>query len=59
MAQPHGIRESLWHEFLSRHHLGDQEQEAFVAYLTRIGALPVERVEDLEDDYLDFLATGG
>ena len=59
MADHPSIDRGLWLAFLQRHHLGTQEQEDFLVYLTRTGALPIRSVQDLEDDYLDYLASGG
>lgn len=53
------VDEALWQAFLERHTLGLQEQTDFRAYLARTGTLPIASVQDLEDDYLDFLHSGG
>ena len=50
---------AVWQAFLARHRLGPGEQAAFLTYLTRPHALPVGTVQDLEDDYLEFLHSGG
>jgi hypothetical protein len=55
MADTSEFDEDLWHAFLARHHLGMDEQEAFLDYLTEQPELAMDSMAALEQVYRTFL----
>lgn len=55
---PDSVDRNLWQQFLARHRVSEDEQEAFLDYLTGPDAVPVETLEALENAYRRFLRWG-
>lgn len=48
----------LWQQFLHRHVISETEQEAFLDFVTRPEAPPIDTLEALENTYRHFLRRG-